>query len=62
MILFVCGSDRSTRGRYLSCLFNILRLIEDDVLRYHIAEAGDRNIQQFTRERAYDKLKDVLGV
>lgn len=40
---------------------NIIRLIEDDDLRIRIAEAGNRNIRQFTWERAYEKLKHALS-
>ena len=39
---------------------NIIRLIEDDNLRFRIAEAGSHNIRQFTWERAYGKLKQTL--
>ena len=41
---------------------NIIRLIEDDDLRFRIAEAGNRNIRQFTWEKAYDKLKHALSI
>ena len=41
---------------------NIIRLIEDDDLRCRIAEAGNRNIQRFTWERAYAKMKYVLNI
>lgn len=40
---------------------NIIRLIEDDNLRYRIAEAGNRNIQQFTWENACGKLEDIIN-
>lgn len=40
-----------------SLALNIIRLIEDDDLRYYIAEEGNRNIQQFNWESAYDKFK-----
>lgn len=40
---------------------NIIRLIEDDNLRFRIAEAGNRNIQQFTWENAYRKLKALIN-
>ena len=39
---------------------NIIRLIEDDALRYRIAEAGHKNIQQFTWDKSYALLKQVL--
>lgn len=39
---------------------NIIRLIEDDKLRYRIAEAGHQNIQRFSWEKSYEKLKDLL--
>lgn len=39
---------------------NIIRLIEDDQLRYRIAEAGNENIQQFTWERAYGEVKELI--
>lgn len=40
---------------------NIIRLIEDDDLRYRIAEAGNRNIQQFTWENACGRLESVIN-
>ena len=40
-----------------SLALNIIRLIEDDDLRYHIAEEGNRNIQQFNWESAYSKFR-----
>lgn len=40
---------------------NILRLIGDDELRYRIAENGYRNIQQFTWERAYSNVRELMG-
>ena len=40
---------------------NVVRLIEDDDLRYRIANAGNRNIQQFTWESAYGKFKNVIS-
>lgn len=39
---------------------NIIRLIEDDALRIRIAEAGHRNIQQYTWDKSYALLKHVL--
>ena len=39
---------------------NILRLIENEQLRYQIAEAGNRNIRQFSLEDSYKKLKNLL--
>lgn len=41
---------------------NIIRLIEDDELRQRIAENGHRHIQQYTWEKSYAKLKQVLGL
>ena len=41
---------------------NILRLIENDELRYQIARAGNVNIQQFTWERSYKKLLQTLNL
>lgn len=41
---------------------NIIRLIEDDDLRQRIAENGHRHIQQYTWEKSYAKLKQVLGL
>lgn len=41
---------------------NIIRLIEDDELRYRIAENGHRFIQQFTWESSYKKLLQVLNL
>lgn len=43
----------------LAC--NIQRLIEDDTLRYRIAEEGYKNIQKFTWEQSYSKLKNILS-
>ena len=40
---------------------NIIRLIEDDALRYRIAEAGNRNIRRFSWEKAYGKMKEILS-
>ena len=39
---------------------NMIRLIEDDALRIRIAEAGNRNIQQFTWEKSYALLKNEI--
>lgn len=39
---------------------NICRLIEDDELRYRIANAGMENIRKFTWERSYSLLKKVI--
>lgn len=39
---------------------NIIRLIEDNALRIRIAEAGHRNIKQYTWEKSYALLKQVL--
>ncbi len=39
---------------------NIIRLMEDDALRCRIAEAGHRNIQQYTWDKSYALLKQVL--
>lgn len=36
---------------------NIVRLIENDSLRYSIADAGNEMIKKYTWERAYSKLK-----
>jgi glycosyltransferase involved in cell wall biosynthesis len=36
---------------------NIIRLIEDDELRFRISEKGYENIKQFTWERAYSQFK-----
>ena len=36
---------------------NIIRLIEDDDLRIHLAGNGYAMIQEFTWDRAYDQLK-----
>ena len=40
---------------------NIIRLIEDDSLRFRIAEAGNCNIRRFTWDKAYEKLKQALN-
>ena len=39
---------------------NIIRFIEDDSLRRRIAEAGHRNIQQYTWDKSYALLKSLL--
>lgn len=39
---------------------NIIRLLEDDELRCRIAEAGYRNIQQFTWEASYPKFRSLI--
>jgi glycosyltransferase involved in cell wall biosynthesis len=39
---------------------NIIRLIENEELRYNIAKQGNLHIQQFTWERAYSLMKSVL--
>lgn len=39
---------------------NIIRLIENDDLRFRIAENGNRNIQQFTWKRAYMHFRRLL--
>lgn len=41
---------------------NIIRLIENDELRYRIAENGHRFIQQFTWDSSYQKLLKVLNL
>lgn len=41
---------------------NIIRLIEDDELRCRIATNAMEHIKQFTWDRAYKKLLEVLGV
>lgn len=39
---------------------NIIRLIDDDQLRYRIAETGNKSIQQFSIEKSYEKFKRSL--
>ena len=39
---------------------NIIRLITDEKLRCEIAHKGNDNIQQFTWEKSYQKLKTLL--
>ena len=39
---------------------NIIRLINDNELRHEIAHKGNDNIQQFTWEKSYQKLKTLL--
>ncbi|MDR0507770.1 MAG: glycosyltransferase family 4 protein [Dysgonamonadaceae bacterium] len=39
---------------------NIIRLIEDDALRYRIAKNGHEYIQNFTWERAYNKFRELI--
>jgi len=41
---------------------NVIRLIEDDEMRIHIAKAGHDFIQQFTWENSYQKFKEALGL
>ena len=41
---------------------NIIRLINDDELRYRIATNGNRFIQRFTWDESYAKLKRTLGI
>lgn len=39
---------------------NIIKLIEDDKLRYEIARSGNTYIQQFTWDKAYNEFKTIL--
>ena len=39
---------------------NIIRLIEDEELRYRIANDGYQFIQRFTWEESYHKLKSMF--
>lgn len=39
---------------------NVIRLIEDQKLRFRLAVSGNRYVQKFTWESAYDKFKNVL--
>ena len=39
---------------------NICRLIEDDALRTKLASEAQKNIRQFTWEKSFEKLKNVL--
>lgn len=41
---------------------NIIRLLADDSLRRSIAAGGNRFIRQFTWERSYEKMKNVLNL
>lgn len=41
---------------------NIIRLIEDDELRYRIAKNGNEFIRQFTWDKSYKKLKETLKI
>ncbi|MBR4129683.1 MAG: glycosyltransferase family 4 protein [Bacteroidaceae bacterium] len=41
---------------------NIVRLITDNELRHEIAHKGNHNIQQFTWEKSYQKLKTLLPI
>lgn len=41
---------------------NIIRLIENEEQRLHIAENGNRFIQQFSWDESYHKLLNVLGL
>lgn len=41
---------------------NIIRLIDNDELRYKIAKSGNEFIQQFTWDKSYTKLKETLGI
>lgn len=39
---------------------NIIKLIEDDELRYRIAQNGNKMIQEYTWEKAYSKFKTII--
>lgn len=41
---------------------NIITVIQDDALRYRLAETGSTFIKRFTWERAYQKFKNALGL
>lgn len=41
---------------------NIIRLITDDDLRHKIAHAGNQNIQQFSWDKSYQKLKTLIQI
>jgi len=45
---------------YKALANNIIRLIEDDALRFQIAKTGLENIKNFTWERAYNKFLKVI--
>lgn len=47
-------------GDAVSLANNIIRLIEDDDLRYRIAKRGNEKIQQFDIEQSYKRMKDCL--
>ena len=40
---------------------NIIRIIEDDGLRYRIAHHGYEHIQQFSIEKSYIKFKKAIN-
>lgn len=39
---------------------NIIKLITNNELRYRIASEGNRNVQRFSWEESYQKLKQLL--
>ncbi|MDR3129535.1 MAG: glycosyltransferase family 4 protein [Tannerellaceae bacterium] len=39
---------------------NVIRLIEDDELRYRIAKTGHDNIKKFTWEKSYNKFREMI--
>ena len=39
---------------------NIIRLLEDQELRFRLAENGNRNVKQYTWERSYKRLRNIL--
>jgi glycosyltransferase involved in cell wall biosynthesis len=45
---------------YESLANNIIRLIEDDELRYRIAKAGHEYVKQFTWEKSYNKFRQLI--
>ena len=45
---------------YKALANNIIRLIEDEALRFRIAKTGYENIKNFTWERAYNKFLKVI--
>lgn len=51
----------SNVGDINSFTSNIIKLIENDELRYRLAEAGNQLIQQYTWDKAYDKMKHTIA-
>ncbi|MCI9843866.1 glycosyltransferase family 4 protein [Flavobacterium pectinovorum] len=51
----------STIKNYEDLAFNMIRLIENDKLRFEIATNGYENIQKFTWENSFQKIKSLIN-